>query len=129
MAELITLYFHFSHDDLKKGQACPLEITDSLRKYYPVEIYISFIMSAGFYFYRDYLALMFCLPLVLYNIKMLIGKEFLCHAVFVEEYKQKDYMEKISWIKALFHTGLIFYVVVQFIVYFSKFISYWVVSN
>lgn len=124
LAEIIALYFHLSHDDLKKGSVSTLEITESVRSYYPVEIALQIAMSVLLLINADYLAFFFTIPMVIYNIKMILNEEYKCHAFFPEEYKERENIEKVSKYKSIFHCVVLTYVGVRFIRSFSKFMAY-----
>lgn len=124
LAEIISLYFHLSHDDLKKGVVSTLEITESVRSYYPIEICLQVTMSALLLINKDYLPFVFSLPMLIYNLKMVLKEEYKCHAFFPEEYKERTTIEKISKYKMIFHCILFTYISVRFLKAFSKFMAY-----
>ena len=124
LAEIITLYFHFTHDDLKKGAVSTLEITDAVRNYYPIEIFIQLMMAVLLLAHADYAVFIFSLPMVIYNIKMLVNAEYKCHAFFPEEYKERKNIEQVSKYKSIFHCILLTYIGYRFLRAFSKFMSY-----
>ena len=124
LAETITLYFHFSHDDLKKGTISTLEITEAVRNYYPIEIFLQIFISIMLLIYKDYLAFILSFPMLVYSLKMLIKEEYKCHAFFLEEYKERKNIEQISKYKCIFHCALLAYVGIRFLRAFSKFMAY-----
>ena len=124
LAEIIALYFHLSHDDLKKGSVSTLEITESVRNYYPIEISLQIAVSILLLFNCDYLAFLFTLPMFIYNLKMVFYEEYKCHAFFLEEYKTRENIEKISKYKSIFHCAILSYVGVRFVKSFTKFMAY-----
>ena len=120
ITEIIILYLYLSHDGLKKGLISALEITESLRAYYPVEICLQMIMSVLSFISTDYLGLV-TLPMLFYNFKMIIAKDFDCHAFFLEEYKSRHYIEKVSKYKAIFYGILSVYTCFKFVESFISF--------
>mgnify|MGYP002620644062 CR=1 FL=1 len=124
IAQIISFYFHLSHDDLKMGRAKIFDLTESMRRYYPLEAMLQIISCIGLFIYNDYVAFAFSLPMLLFNLKMLLYKEFNCHAVVEQEYTKRAYMERISYLKTLFNTTILVYVVVRFIRSFSKAVQY-----
>lgn len=121
ITEIIILYLYLSHDGLKKGLISVLEITESLRAYYPIEICLQMLISVLFFISKDYLGLVMTLPMLLYNFKMIIAKDFECHAFFLEEYKSRYYIEKVSKYKAMFYGVLSVYTCFKFVESFVSF--------
>lgn len=123
-ALIIAFYFYLSHEDLRKGVIGTMDLTNCIRKFYPFEAVLQIISFLCFLVYQDYFVLALALPMCIYNVKMLMKKEFNIHGISPEEYSQKQYFEKISYYKTLIHTTILLYVIYKFVFSFSKAVTY-----
>lgn len=109
LAGLITLYLNFLHGDLKRGAVSTYEITDAVTIYFPIEIIIQMILSLLLLTNSDFFGFWLCLPLLMYNVKVLLKKEYKCYALFPRDYFEKEKIEKISLSKTIYYGILLVY--------------------
>ena len=57
-------------DELKFKPERGVELSDTLRKYFPIELLIITINLITAIFYRNYLQIIVCLPIFLYNLRL-----------------------------------------------------------
>ena len=57
-------------DELKFKPEKGIELSDTLRKYFPIELLIITINLITAIFYRNYLQIIVCLPIFLYNLRL-----------------------------------------------------------
>ena len=57
-------------DELKFKPEKGVEFSDTLRKYFPIELLIITFNLITALFYRNYLQIIVCLPIFLYNLKL-----------------------------------------------------------
>ena len=57
-------------DELKFKPEKGVELSDTLRKYFPIELIIITANLITAIFYRNYLQIIVCLPIFLYNLKL-----------------------------------------------------------
>ena len=57
-------------DELKFKPEKGVELSDTLRKYFPIELLIITINLITAIFYRNYLQIIVCLPIFLYNLRL-----------------------------------------------------------
>ena len=123
LAGVITLYLNFLHGDLKRGAVSTYEITDAVTVYFPIEIIIQIILSVLLLTNSDSFGFLLCIPLLMYNMKVLIGKEYRCHALFPRDYFEKEKIEKISFSKTVYYGILLLYTGSRFMGSFLNFIT------
>ena len=113
VAWVISLFFVLSHNDLNVGKTTAQELTEDIRIYYPIEMMMHFIQGVALFAYGEYIAFLGCIPMCLYNLKIIFKKEIRCYAMFKEDFKEKRYMERMAKVKLLFNTALALYVSVN----------------
>ena len=57
-------------DELKFKPEKAVDLSDTLRKYFPIELMIITFNLLVAIFYRNYFQLIFCLPIFLYDLKL-----------------------------------------------------------
>ena len=57
-------------DELKIKPEKGVELSDTLRKYFPIELLIISVNLITAIFYRYYFQIIFCLPIFLYDLKL-----------------------------------------------------------
>ena len=82
---LLVLYFYLAHDDLKRGKLSIFELTNNLECLIPIEIILHLIVSISLLFQQNYILFFINLPVLLYNVKIIVNKDFNYHAFSGEE--------------------------------------------
>ena len=57
-------------DELKFKPERGVELSDTLRKYFPIELLIITFNLITAIFYRNYFQILFCLPIFIYNLRL-----------------------------------------------------------
>ena len=57
-------------DELKFKPEKGVELSDTLRKYFPIELFIISCNLITAFFYRYYFQIIFCLPIYLYDLQL-----------------------------------------------------------
>lgn len=120
---VITLYLNLLHGDLKRGAITTFEITDAVTTYFPIEIAIQIALSILLLVVGDTFIFLLTVPMLLYNIKALVYKEYRCHALFSDEYAKKESVEIISKVKTIFYCSLMVYLCIRFFACFVDFVD------
>ena len=123
LAEVISLYLYFVHGDLKRGAVSTFEITDAVTIYFPIEIVCQLIISVLSIINFDIAAILLNSPFLIYNVKVLMYKEYKCHALLLEEYRKKESIERVCVYKVVFYGILLTYFGSKFFASFSDFMN------
>jgi len=123
LAGIIAVYLYCLHGDLRRGIVTTFEITDAVTMYFPIEIVLQCVISLLMLVKGDVFGLLLNLPMLVYNIKVLVRKEYKCHALFLHEYMEKESIEQISLIKTTFYGGVCLYCSTRFMGAFFDFLT------
>ena len=123
LAEVISMYLYFLHGDLKRGAVSTFEITDAITTYFPIEIICQLMISVLSIINFDMITVLLNSPFVIYNIKVLMYKEYKCHALLLEEYRKKESIEKVCVYKIVFYGVSLTYFGSKFFALFSDFMN------
>jgi hypothetical protein len=115
VAWIISLFFVLSHKDLNTGKTTAQELTEDIRCFYPIEMVMHFAEGVSFLLYGETLSFLGCVPMCLYNLKVIFKKEIRCYAMFKEDFKEKRYMERMANVKLIFNTLIGVYILVNLV--------------
>ena len=121
---ILQLYFYLSHDDLKRGALTPYEITETLRKYIPFEIGVHTALSILLLFHEEYYLFLLNLPLLIYNIRSFIHKDFKYYAFTNLDYHRITKNERNIKLKLGYYVVLVIITLSYFLDSFSKMMIY-----
>lgn len=121
----VSVYMVVIHDDFKKNHMQPVELSDAINKYAPIEYFCSFLFflslqlgtTAPFWFY------ILVTPLAVYNLVRISKKDYKLYFITKDEY-QKDYerMKRQYEVKAVFYALIIVISVVYSVLWIKEFL-------
>ena len=121
---LMIIYFLLAHDDLRRGKLTAFELTESLQTYIPVEIALHTIITLVPLFHGNYYLVLFNVPVLAYNLKILKNKDFNYHAFTAQDYVLLGRNEKILKFKIAFYLVLMLALLYRFMFSFSSMMFY-----
>ena len=121
----ISVYMVIIHDDFKKNHMQPVELSDAIQKYVPIEYVCSLVFFcslqigsvAPFWFY------VVVSPLALFNLVRITKKDHKLYFITKDEY-QKDY-ERMKFqyeVKTVSYALIIVITFVQFVLWIKEFL-------
>lgn len=123
LAGIIAVYLYCLHGDLRRGIVTTFEITDAVTMFFPIEILLQSFICLLMLMKGDVYGLVANLPMLVYNIKVLIRKEYRCHALFMRDYVEKESIEKVAMFKTTFYGALSLYSATRFMGAFFDFLT------
>ena len=124
IAEMITLYFYLSHDDLQRGKMNSTEINQIMKNLFPIEIGIYAYLTLFCAFHGNIFIFLICLPIFCFNFKILYYGEYLYNEFAMHDFTKVQTNEKILKFKLGFYVLLLIFFLVNFLSAFTGMMFY-----
>eukprot|EP00831_Metopus_contortus_P000613 TRINITY_DN10227_c0_g1_i1.p1 TRINITY_DN10227_c0_g1~~TRINITY_DN10227_c0_g1_i1.p1 ORF type:complete len:178 (-),score=15.34 TRINITY_DN10227_c0_g1_i1:173-706(-) len=118
--EFVMLYIYFLHEDLALGRADTFDVTGTVTRFYPIELYGSFILAFFSALQGSYLMLILLCPLILYNLKILITRSYRVHALFLKDYRERPTVHRTIFFKSIVYALITVICLIKFIFAFTN---------
>ena len=99
----ITLFLILSHEDADWDALQPLDLADFLTTYQKIEIGINAVNFTMWTLFANYYITVISAPVFLYNLKLILRKEYKENFMFMSEYRHRSYLEWRLIIKIVFY--------------------------
>ena len=105
------------------------DLCETLRTYFPVELFIVLYLGSTAFYYKNWLQLLLLFPIILYNIRFYWQKRHKIYCGIGEIAKDKEILSFIYKIKFVYYTIVAVFNVIKFIFCATDMVSYKVWGN